>query len=211
MCHEGDIGSELTWWQKVLMWTGILKDSSTIITIQISRHPTGPWKVVSSGHFMTKSWTWRTWTSNPSLYVHPNGTHYMAYKGKDWTVFTRPKVGIAWAPRAEGPWEDWAHPPVLHEHVEDPHLYYKDEQLQMLLHVYREDSSFSVWNWNASGMTPLVAREPYYARQRPAWLYDKNHDVPVALVNSVINTKGGWGWTQATPIDDAAVGRVPTT
>ena len=194
-CHAGDIGSELAWWEKVLAWLGIWEDSSTITHIKVAKHPKGPWTHAYMGHFMAKSWTWRTWTSNPSLYIHPNGTHYMAYKGKDWTAYTRPKIGIAWAPSAEGPWKDYLKGPALHKQLEDPHLYFSRDRPQMLLHAYREDSPFAVWKWNESTSMPVESRAPWYARQRPAWLHD-DKGRPVALVNAVMRTKGGRGHTK---------------
>lgn len=194
-CHEGDIGSELSWWAKVLVWLGIWDDDTSVTHINVAKHPKGPWKPVYTGHFMAKSWTWRTWTSNPSLYVHPNGTHYMAYKGKDSTLYTRPKIGIAWAPSAEGPWNDYTTGPVLQQHVEDPHLYFSNNRPHLLLHAYRVDSRFAVWKWNESKTEPMALRWPWYARQRPSWLKnEKGH--PVALMNAVIRTKGGRGSTK---------------
>lgn len=78
-----------------------------------------------------------TITTNPSAAILPDGTTYMMYKSREYANSTL-QLGVAWAPRPEGPYERLSDEPVFRFsnpdfHVEDPFLWYDDGKFYALL------------------------------------------------------------------------------
>ena len=78
-----------------------------------------------------------TITTNPSAAILPDGTTYMIYKSRRDTHAPL-QLGLAKAPRPEGPYERFSDDPILqfdnpNKHIEDPFLWYDEKRKRFCL------------------------------------------------------------------------------
>ena len=78
-----------------------------------------------------------TATTNPAVAIQPDGTTYMLYKSRSFAVGPL-KIGVAKAPRPDGPFERILDDPIFNFedpniHLEDPYLWYEDGKFRLLI------------------------------------------------------------------------------
>ncbi|MFR1308788.1 MAG: glycoside hydrolase family protein [Gallintestinimicrobium sp.] len=78
-----------------------------------------------------------TATTNPAVAIQPDGTTYMLYKSRSFADGPL-KIGVAKAPRPDGPFERILDDPIFNFedpniHLEDPYLWYEDGKFRLLI------------------------------------------------------------------------------
>lgn len=95
-----------------------------------------------------------TITTNPSTAILPDGTTYMIYKSREYYGSTL-QLGIARAPRPDGPYERLQDEPIFQFenkdlHVEDPFLWYADGKFHLLIKDdFKNDCGGLTGEWGA--------------------------------------------------------------
>ena len=78
-----------------------------------------------------------TATTNPAVAIQPDGTTYTLYKSRSFANGPL-KIGVAKAPRPDGPFERILDDPIFNFedpniHLEDPYLWYEDGKFRLLI------------------------------------------------------------------------------
>ncbi len=78
-----------------------------------------------------------TVTTNPAVAILPDGTTYMLYKSRA-CAGGKLQIGVARAPRPDGPFERLSDEPIFNFpnpdfHVEDPYLWYEDGRFRLII------------------------------------------------------------------------------
>jgi len=126
------------------------------IGLATSRSVYGPWKRYDEPILQPrKPGHWDcTVTTNPSAAILPDGTTYLIYKSREYAMATL-QLGIAIAPRPEGPYIRLSEEPIFRFenpdfHVEDPYLWYEDEQFHVLVKDdFKNDCGGITGEWGA--------------------------------------------------------------
>ena len=99
---------------------------------------TGPWSRRDTPLLEPRKGYWdSTVTTNPAVAVLPDGITYMLYKSRAF-VGGKLQIGVARAPRPDGPFERLADDPIFNFphpdfHVEDPYLWYADGKFHLII------------------------------------------------------------------------------
>ncbi|MHA6484921.1 glycoside hydrolase family protein [Paenibacillus sp. strain BS8-2] len=93
-------------------------------------------------------------TTNPSAAILPDGTTYLIYKSREYYGSTL-RLGVARAPRPEGPYERLRAEPIFQfenadYHVEDPFLWYEGGKFHLLIKDdFKNDCGGLTGEWGA--------------------------------------------------------------